>query len=117
MDDFSPQVCKPTRVGMSHSYTVKETKTSSFLQTYILKCQISGEELKDRTKPDWYYCIIEDGTVFKFHPKERVFYQLDLDKLVWRSNQSLVSLYYDTFLKFQEFDGFVDYYPHADEHK
>ena len=102
---------------MPHSYTTDETKTSSYLNTYIMKCKIRGTELINYTKPDWYYCIVEDGRIFKFHHDECIFYELDLDKLVWYRNQSYASLIYDTYLRYQEFSGFVDYYPHADEQK
>ena len=67
-------VTKWSRVGSSHSYTVQETKTSTEIAKYILLAQISGKELVDYTKEDWYYCIAEDGSVFKYHPKEMFFY-------------------------------------------
>ena len=112
-DNSAGYFTKSSRIGMSHSYTAEETRTSSYLNAYVTKCKISGVELTNYTKPDWYYCIVEDGNVFKFHPNEHIFYKLDLDKLVWVWKQSYASLINDTYLRFQEFSGFIDYYPHA----
>ena len=101
-----------TRVGCDHSYTVHETLSQSKVQKHVLLAQIRGETLTDYTKPDWYYCIVEDGSIFKYHPESHSFYGLDLERFVWVWDRSFVSIFYDTFLKFQEIDGFRDYFPH-----
>ena len=105
---------KPSRVGCSHSYTVQETKSSSVIDMYILMAKLSGKELVDYTRDDWYYCIAEDGSVFKYHPDEMLFYQLDLKKMQWERNQNWAALIYDTYLRYQEFSRFHDYVPHAE---
>ena len=104
----------PSCIGCSHSYTVQEAKTASDINKFALLSEISGKNLIDYTKEDWYYCIVEDGSVIKFHRDERVFYQLNLKQMQWEYNQSWASVIYDTSLRFQEFDGFRDYFPHAD---
>ena len=112
-DDFG-MVGIRNRVGITHSYTLEESLTQNFLEQQATRLRFAGKFI-DRTKPDWYYCVVENGIAFKFHPDEMLFYELDLEQLVWRRNQALASLYFDTYLRFQEFHRFVDCYPHADE--
>ena len=112
--DIGGYFTKPSRIGSSHSYTVQETTSASEINKFVSLAQISGKELVDYTREDWYYCIAEDGSVFKFHPEERLFYQLDLKQMQWEYNQSWASIIHDTNLRFQEFDGFRDYFPHAE---
>ncbi len=82
------------------------------MRKHVLLAQIRGENLTDYTKPDWYYCIVEDGSIFKYNPNEHIFYQLDLSRFVWIANQNFASLIHDTYLRFQEIVGFRDYFPH-----
>ena len=112
--DIGGYFTKPSRVGFSHSYTALETKSASIVNKYVLLAQISGRNLIDYTKEDWYYCIAEDGSVFKYHSEELIFFQLDLEKMQWKRNQNWASLIHDTYLRYQEFDGFRDYFPHAE---
>ncbi len=114
-DDFG-MVGYTSRVGTMHSYTLEESLTANFLSQQAHRLQFAGQFI-DRTKPDWYYCVAENGIAFKFHPDEMLFYELDLEQLVWRRNQQLVSLYFNNCPKFQEFFTFVDCYPHADENE
>lgn len=103
---------RPSRVGYSHSYTAEETKSVSGINKYLLLAKIRGETLIDYTKPDWYYCVVEDGRVFKYNPQELLFYRLDLERFVWVRDQTFASLCHDTYLMFQEIAGFRDYFPH-----
>ena len=112
--DIGGHFKKPSRIGSDHSYTLQEAKTSIDINRYVLLAKISGENLIDYTREDWYYCIVEDGSVVKFHRDEKVFYQLNLKQMQWEYNQSWASVIYDTLLRFQEYDGFRDYFPHAD---
>ena len=112
--DIGGYFTKLSRIGSSHSYPVQEAKSEIEIKKYVSLAQISGKELVDYTKEDWYYCIAEDGSVFKFHPKERLFYQLDLKQMQWEYNQSWASIICDTCLRFQELDDFRDYFPHAE---
>ena len=41
--------------------------------------------------------------------------KLDLKKMQWERNQNWAALMYDTYLRYQEFDRFRDYFPHADK--
>lgn len=94
----------------SHSYTVAETKTMSFINKEILKKQIRGETLELKNNNKTRYFLVEDGTVFKYDTEALLFYQLNLEKMRWYLNQSLEPLYYDTYLRFQELVDFKDYY-------
>ena len=113
-DDFGMVGYPESRVGITHSDTLEESLTWNFLEKQATRLRFAGKFI-DRTKPDWYYCIVENGVVFKFHPDELLFYALDLEQLVWRRNQALASLYLNPYLRFQEFRRFVDCYPHAEE--
>lgn len=112
--DIGRDFSKPSRIGSSHSYTAQETKSASEIHKYVMSARISGKELVDYTREDWYYCIAEDGSVFKFPSNRDDFYQLDLKKMQWEHNQSWASVIDDTYLRFQELDGFRDYFPHAE---
>ncbi len=109
--DYVGVVQHKTRVGQSHSYTAEETRAESEIRKYVLLANVRGDTLTDYTKPDWYYCIVEDGSIFKCSPKEPLFYELDLTRFVWIPNQRFASIYYDTYLRFQEIPGFRDYFP------
>ena len=86
------------------------------INTHVLLAEIDGIELVDHTKKDWYYCMVENGAIFKYCDDYREwYYQLDLERFVWIKNQSFVSLTYDTYLRYQEIPGFRDYFPHEDK--
>lgn len=106
---------KQTRVGVEHSLTLRESKSKSKLMMYEFKCKFNNIKLIDKTKSDWFYCIAEDGTVFKFSKDYYNFYYLDLDKFVWRKKPSLYELISDSFLKYQEFVEFKDYFSECNE--
>ena len=104
-----------TRVGMNHSYTCRESKSMSKLLLFEIKCSCNNISLVDKNSSDWYYCIAEDGTIFKFSKDYCNFYYLDLDNYVWRKKQSLFGLIFDSFLKYQELDAFKDYFNECNE--
>lgn len=114
-DHYFGEMKPSTRVGWEHSLTAREFATHCTIKAYEMTHRLNGESLPDYTKPDWYYCIVEDGSVFKYHPKELLFYRLDLDRMVWVPKQSYYSLILDTYLKFMEYHKFVDHYPHASD--
>lgn len=94
----------------SRSYTIEETKTMSYINKEILKKQIRGEALELKNDNKTRYFLVEDGTVFKYNAETYLFYQLNLETMMWNVNQDLASLYYDTYLRFQELIDFKDYY-------
>lgn len=99
----------------SHSHTVAETYTLSYIKKEILKKQIRGEKLELRNDNRIKYFLVEDGTVFKYNTETYLFYQFDLETMTWYPNQSLASLYYDTYLKFEELLAFEDYFDTTNE--
>ena len=111
-DHYFGMVHPKSRVGCSHSQTQQEFETKSRIRRFVMNSRFDGKKLPNYTKPDWYYCIVEDGRVFKYHSQRLEFYHLDLDRFVWIPDQSYASLIYDTYLKFEEFYEFVDHYPH-----
>lgn len=119
MEEVNNQIKRPNleSVGFiqksavgAHSYTFEETKTMTYLDTEILKRQIRGENLELKNDGKSRYFLVENGIVFKYSQDTGLFYQLDLETMTWRLNQRLVSIYYDTYLRFQELLSFKDYY-------
>jgi len=99
----------------SRSYTAKEMESITTLKTFKLFKQIDGEQLVLRNKPKNKYYIIQNGVIFKYDEETFSFYKLNLNDFVWESDQTLASIYYDTYLKFQELTSFEDYYPDREE--
>ena len=99
----------------SHSYTIEETKTMSYINKELLKKQVRGENLELKNDNKTRYFLVEDGTIFKYNTETLLFYQLNLKTMKWYINQSLTSLYYDTYLKIQELIDFKDYYDIEDQ--
>lgn len=54
------------------------------------------------------YYLVEDGRIFRRESASASFFQLDFEHKIWKSNQNFMSLYYDSFLKFQEIRDFQD---------
>ena len=58
---------------------------------------------------DTKYYIVEDGRVFK-SVDSSAFYGLDLESLEWVRDQSYMSIFFDSSLKYSELKNFRDYY-------
>ena len=74
-----------------------------------------GVELVDKTKKDWYYCIVSGGMVFKCDMKLTTFYRLDMERFIWIPDQTIPIRVFDLKIPFWEFSGFVDYYDELEE--
>lgn len=92
-----------------HSQTQMEFETMQKIKMYLSRKMFNGEELIKNNNEGWKYYLVEDGTIFKKN-EDYHFYRLDLNKFQWVHDQSLISLYYDSFLKFKELLNFEDYY-------
>lgn len=99
----------------SHSYTAEETKTMSYINKEILKKEIKKAPLVLKNNEKNRYFLLENGIVFKYDTENFLFYQLNLEKMKWQENQNLASLFYDSYLKFQELLDFKDYYDNDDQ--
>ena len=95
--------------------TGHEFKTTVKLKRYKMFSLIDGIQLINRNDGTAKYYLVEDGTVFKYLEDSFSFYKLNLEDFVWESKQSLASIYFDTYLKFQELPDFEDYYPNGEE--
>ena len=82
---------------------------------YKTLCQVQGKELEKRNTPEAQYYLVEDGTIVKAIPDRFLYYRLDLTNYNWVSDPNLVTLFYDTYLKYQELTEFEDYYPDANQ--
>lgn len=104
------------KVGFgSHSYTAEETKTMSYISKEIIKKEIKRVPLELKNNGKNRYFLVENGIVFKYDTEKFLFYQLNLEKMKWQENQYLASLFYDSYLKFQELLDFKDYYDNDDQ--
>ena len=99
----------------SHSLNSREAATKIKLQGYKTLCQVQGKELEKRNTPEAKYYLVEDGTIVKAIPDRFLYYRLDLTNYNWVSDPNLVTLFYDTYLKYQELTEFEDYYPDANQ--
>lgn len=92
-----------------------EIETLNKLGSYLIenKNLANNKEQKKDIKEKYY--IIEDGRIFKLEEDSFSFYQLNMNTKKWESNQNLASLYYDSFLRFQELLDFQDYYETAEQ--
>lgn len=98
-----------------HSLTEREFNTKSMLRKYIMLNKFNGKTLEPKNVNGVKYFLAEDGTVFKYDESNFSFYRLSLNDFVWDYDQSLSSLYYDAYLRFQEFVDFEDYYPNRED--
>ena len=84
-----------------------KTKSRVEIQKWITLNLIKDNTLHYENTAE-YYCIAADGSVFK---KERnIFYRLILEQMVWKRDDSLVSIWDGKGPIFQEYHDFKDYF-------
>ncbi len=106
-DSSGFKIYPKTRVGKDHSSTHEETKSRLEIQKWITLNLIKDNTLHYENTAE-YYCIAADGSVFK---KERdIFYRLILEQMVWKRDDSLVSIWDGKGPIFQEYHDFKDYF-------
>ena len=106
-DSSGFKIYPKTRVGKDHSSTHEETKSRVEIQKWITLNLIKDNTLHYENTAE-YYCIAADGSVFK---KERnIFYRLILEQMVWKRDDSLVSIWDGKGPIFQEYHDFKDYF-------
>lgn len=107
-DNSGIHIYSPTRVGTDHSCTREETIAESKIQLWCYLSSCEGKVITANNTAE-YYCIATDGTVFK---KEKdIFYRLDLEKMVWQRDDSIIEIWNGSKFLFQEFQDFEDYFP------
>ena len=60
------------------------------------------------------YYITEQGQVFMTQDFG-IYYELDLDNMIWRDEPKYMSIMFDTFIRFSELKNMRDYYPIPEE--
>lgn len=98
-----------------HSLTPRESRTKTKLQEFEIKNAILGNKIEIKNSEDKKYYLVEDGTVIKLEEKNYSFYRLNLETYKWDLDQSLLAIFHDSFLKYQEFLDFKDYYSNSEE--
>ena len=100
-------ICPKTRVGKDHSSTQEETKSKLEIQKWITLSLLKDNTLRYENTAE-YYCIAADGIVFK--KEQGVFYKLILEQMVWKRDDSLISIWNGKGPIFQEYHDFKDYF-------
>ncbi len=100
-----------TRVGKDHSSTHEETKSRLEVQKWITLSLIKDNTLRYKNTAE-YYCIVADGCVFK--KEQGIFYRLILEEMVWKRDDSLISVWNGQGPIFQEYHDFKDYFSIVD---
>ena len=106
-DSSGFKIYKPSRVGKEHSSTHEEIVSKLEIKRWVGLAQINGNKISFKNTAD-YYCIAADGTVFK--KEKELFYKLDIDRMVWLKDDSLISIWNGKGPVFQEYQDFEDYF-------
>ncbi len=97
-----------------HTFNTEEFSTMNKIQQYVLMCEIDDEKLVERNDGKSKYYIIENGFVLKYQKDSFLCHKLDLDTMTWINAPELVSIFFDSMLKFQELPDFKDYFLEKD---
>lgn len=96
------------QISTTNYFAERVKRNLENIKEYRNKLIELGEPIVKHNLPNTKYFLMEDGTIFKSIPDDLEFYRLNLDIYQWESDPTLITVFFDNMLKFEELHDFED---------
>lgn len=100
-----------------HTFNTAEFTTVNKIKQYELISEIEDKKLIDTNDGSFKYYIVENGFLLKYQKDTFLCMKLDTETMEWIDSPELISIFFDSALRFQELPGFKDFYQNQDQTK